>query len=219
MTIALAVSGSNVTGDVPFSCALRLPGGVVGTRSAPGVRGDLAALVAELCTARAVAPEAVGEIVVDVGPGSYTGLRVAVTFVRFLQRFGPLRVFAVDSLALLAARAAVPGQRVVAVLDARRQRVHRQAFTLQDDRLVSVLAAAAVPLPQLLGELAAGDVVVVPAPLPAELRAPLAAATGVTLRVESAIAAAELFGPALPLVPAGAADLEPRYLMGSYAGE
>jgi tRNA threonylcarbamoyladenosine biosynthesis protein TsaB len=214
--ISLALSGSNVSGDVPFSCALRLPSGIVGARSAPATRGDLALLVAELCNTHGVRPEAVAEILVDTGPGSYTGLRVAVTFVRFLQRFAGVQVRAVDSLALLAARAPRPtGGRVFAVLDATRQRLHRAAFAGAPGPLVPVLPAAAVPLDTLLAELAAGDVVVVATTLPAPYRDALAARA--TLHIATAVLAAELFAPDLPSVPAVTADLEPRYLMGSYA--
>jgi tRNA threonylcarbamoyladenosine biosynthesis protein TsaB len=217
--VELALCGSNVTGDVPFSCALRLPQGIVAAQSAAGARGDLAQLVADLCAAHGVAPEQVGSIRVDVGPGSYTGLRVVVTFVRFLQRFAGVTVQAIDSLALLAARALPtplpPSGRVVAVLDARRQRVHRQAFTVRDGEVVALQPAAALPLAAVVADLRAADLVLVPETLPEALRAPLAA--NATVRVERALVAAEMWTPGLPFMPATAADLEPRYLMASYA--
>jgi tRNA threonylcarbamoyladenosine biosynthesis protein TsaB len=102
---ALAISGSNVTGDAPFSCALRRGGEVDEVRSPAGERGDLATLVRDLCAAHGVRPDQLAELRIDIGPGSYTGLRVAVTFARFLQRFGELRVLVIDSLSLLATAA------------------------------------------------------------------------------------------------------------------
>lgn len=214
---ALALSGSNVTGDVAYSCALAAHGSVFATATTDG-RGDLAALVARLCSDAGVAPAAIGELRVDVGPGSYTGLRVAATFVRFLQRFGGLPVLAVDSLALLAARvpAAAGPLPVLALLDARRQRVHTQRFVVAPGRIEPTGPPAAVPLEQAVAGLAAGCVVAAPATLPPALAAPLRAA-GAVLRAEIRVTAAELFAPGLPLLPASAADLEPRYLMGSYA--
>jgi tRNA threonylcarbamoyladenosine biosynthesis protein TsaB len=217
--VALAVCGSNLTGDVPFSCALRLPDRVVAARSAPGQRGDLAALVQQLCAHAGIAPDAIAEVRTDVGPGSYTGLRVAVTFVRVLQQFGGASVQAVDSLALLAARAArgnAATMRVRALLDARRDRVHVQAFALANGTVRPAARAAAVPLAQVLAELAPGDLVVVPEALPAPLLDALAAA-GASLRRERELLAAELFALGLPFAPATAAELEPRYLMASYA--
>lgn len=218
-SVRLAVSGSNLTGDVPFSCALEVGERTASARSADGARGDLAAMVADLCAQANVRPEAIGEILVDVGPGSYTGLRVVVTFVRFLQHFGGVRVQALDSLALLAGRVVragpMPGQRVFAVLDARRQRVHRQQFRVAPGSVVAHEPPAAVPLATVLAELRPNDLVVVPATLPAALRDELAARA--TVRAEAGVVAAEMFLPGLPFQLASVADLEPRYLMASYA--
>ena len=214
--VELALSGSNVTGDVPFSCALRLAGQVHGARPAAGVRGDLTALVASLCAEHGVAPAAVTDVRVDVGPGSYTGLRVAVTFVRFLQHFGGVRVHACDSLALLAARARDARGRVHAVLDARRGRFHVQPFTVRDGAVAATAPAAAVPLPNVLAGIGAGDVVVRPAALAPALAAEVLA-RGAILRGEQELLAAEMFAVGLPFADAEAEDLEPRYLMASYA--
>ncbi len=217
----LALSGSNLTGDVPFSCALAA-GGVVHEQCSPaGARGDLPTLVARACEQASLPPAAVRELLVDVGPGSYTGLRVALTFVRFVQRFGGASVQALDSLALLAARArpapGLPPRRVRIVLDARRERVHTQVFHVDAARIGVAEPAAALPLAQLLARLAPGERVVAPAVLPASLRTALARA-GAELQLESRVTAlAMLREPGLPFTAAGAADLEPRYLMGSYA--
>jgi tRNA threonylcarbamoyl adenosine modification protein YeaZ len=213
----LAICGSNLTGDVPFSCALAIGDRVTAARSAPGVRGDLVVLVQQLCREAGIGPEQLGGLRVDVGPGSYTGLRVAVTFVRFLQQFGTLPVAAIDSLALLAARAAAQGPAAVRVLlDARRERVHVQDFAVAPGRIVATTAPAAVPLADVLARLRAGDVVVVPATLPPAIAEPLRQA-GAELRLERDLVAAEMFAPGLPFAPAASAELEPRYLMASYA--
>jgi len=61
--VTLAVSGSNLTGDVPFSAALRLPDGAVHEARAPaGERGDLASLCRDLCAAHGVAPRDLAEL-------------------------------------------------------------------------------------------------------------------------------------------------------------
>jgi tRNA threonylcarbamoyladenosine biosynthesis protein TsaB len=215
----LAVCGSNLTGDVPFSVALAA-GAVERVRtSPPGGRGDLAALVAALCADAGLAPDAIRTVRVDVGPGSYTGLRVACTFVRFLQHFGGVAVEAVDSLALLAARARAPGtapRRVHAVLDARRDRVHWQPFDVTGEAVTAAAPATAVALPQLLGALGAGALVVAPAASPAALLAALRA-HGADLHAATAVTAAAMLAAGLPFAAATTADLEPRYLMGSYA--
>ncbi|MBM3962009.1 MAG: tRNA (adenosine(37)-N6)-threonylcarbamoyltransferase complex dimerization subunit type 1 TsaB [Planctomycetes bacterium] len=215
----LALTGSNLTGDAPYSVALAVADRVHALASPAGGRGDLAGLVSAACAAAGLAAADVRRVRVDVGPGSYTGLRVALTFVRCLQRFGGVAVEAVDSLALLAARAAAPAaapRRVHAVLDARRERVHAQAFEVGPASVRALAPAAAVSVAVAAAAVGAGDLVVVPAALPAALRAAFADRSA-EVRDVAGLVASELLAPGLPFAPAGFADLEPRYLMGSYA--
>jgi tRNA threonylcarbamoyladenosine biosynthesis protein TsaB len=215
---SLALSGSNVTGDAPFSCALRTAAGIVERRSPAGARGDLAALASDLCAQNGVRPVDLGELRLDLGPGSYTGLRVAVTFARFLQRFGDLPVLATDSLSLLATAALghdLAGRRLVPLLDARRERFHRAALAF-DRTLHLVEPPAAVPFADVLARAVATDLFVVPAAVEAQCGASLRA-TGAEVVVAHGVVAAGLFGPELQLAPASSAGLEPKYLMGSYA--
>ncbi|MEZ6037370.1 MAG: tRNA (adenosine(37)-N6)-threonylcarbamoyltransferase complex dimerization subunit type 1 TsaB [Planctomycetota bacterium] len=221
MTIALAVTGSNLCGDRPFSAALRRADGAIATAHSPaGERGDLAVLCRELCRDAGVAPEQLRHVVVDVGPGSYTGLRVAVTFVRFLQRFGDCSVEAVDSLALLAHH--VVGSRgdaasVRVLLDARRGRYHAARFAVTGGTLRELEAAAAVETDAALAAIAAEDVVVAPAPLLTQL-GPLLHQRSAAGVVAAGLGAEALFAAGLPRRAATVDDLEPRYLMASYAG-
>ncbi|HZN39545.1 MAG TPA: tRNA (adenosine(37)-N6)-threonylcarbamoyltransferase complex dimerization subunit type 1 TsaB [Planctomycetota bacterium] len=218
--ISLALSGSNVTGDSPFSCALRLAAGEVFASAPAGGRGDLAALVADLCARHRVRPEQIAELRIDLGPGSYTGLRVAVTFVRFLQRFGDANVLAVDSLTLLAASArevAPPPTRLLPLLDARRGRFHLGVLSpTRDGGLAMLQPPQALPLPAVLAAVRPGDLCVVPAAVETQVGAELRAA-GAALHRASGITAERLFDAGLPFVPSTRQDLEPRYLMGSYA--
>lgn len=212
---SLAVSGSNVTGDAPFSCALRLGTTVHERRSPAGQRGDLAALADALCRAHGVRPADVAELRIDLGPGSYTGLRVAVTFVRFLQRFGDVPVLATDSLSLLATAALGRGARLRPLLDARRERCHA-ALLAAAPSLRLVEAPTALPLAEVLAAAATGDLFVVPASFEAQHGA-LLRGTGAEVFVAAGVAAQDLFRPELALQSASASELEPKYLMGSYA--
>ncbi len=214
--VELALSGSNLTADVPFSVALRVAGVVHALRPAAGERGDLARLVADVCARANVQPDQLTAIRLDLGPGSYTGLRVAVTFVRFLQRFAAVRVQAVDSLAWLAARAGTGSDRVFALLDARRDRFHRGVFARDPHGVLQpLLPSAALPLADALAELRAGDRCVLPAALATQL-APELQARGVTSVPAAALLAEELFAADLPFTSPPAEELLPRYLMGSY---
>jgi len=216
----LAVSGSNVTGDAPFSAALSFGDRIVGAASPAGARGDLALLVADLCEREGLRPDAVRTICIDVGPGSYTGLRVAVTFVRSLLHFAGVQVHSTDSLSLLATKAVAnvaPGRRIRPLLDARRDRVHTAALRVGAGGLLELVEAPrAVPFAEVVTTVQRDDVFVVPATTPPAFAASLRTA-GVEVVDARGVTAQDLFAPSLRLVPSSFADLEPRYLMGSYA--
>ncbi|HEX6811923.1 MAG TPA: tRNA (adenosine(37)-N6)-threonylcarbamoyltransferase complex dimerization subunit type 1 TsaB [Planctomycetota bacterium] len=218
--ISLALSGSNVTGDAPFSCALRLASGEV-HESPPAIgRRDLAALVADLCARHVVRPDQLTELRLDLGPGSYTGLRVAVTFVRFLQRFGDLPVLAVDSLTLLAASAREVEPRptrLLPLLDARRGRFHLGVLSQAHDGALSLLQPPqALPLASVLAAIRPGDLSVMPQSVDTQVGAEVRA-SGAVIHRASGITAKQLFAGGLPFVRSAWQDLEPHYLMGSYA--
>ena len=217
--ITLAVCGSNLTGDAPFSVALRRSiGGEVHEACAPaGERGDLAVLCRDLCAAHGVTPQDVREVRVDVGPGSYTGLRVAVTFVRFLQQFGGVAVRAVDSLALLAWHGRGDGAALRPMLDARRGRYHTGLYELDGERLVEREAQQAVAVDDAIARIAADQRVIVPASFAATIGDVVRARGAQCVVAERLTAAALLADGSLPLFDANAEDLEPRYLMASYA--
>ncbi|MBM4063349.1 MAG: hypothetical protein FJ265_19955 [Planctomycetes bacterium] len=215
---ALALCGSNLCGDVPFSGALRTAAGVFVARSPHGQRGDLAMLADGLCRAHGVAPAALRELRLDLGPGSYTGLRVAVTFARFLQHFGGATVLACDSLLLLASAAApAPApQRLRPLLDARRGHLHCGTLRHDGAGLRHLVPPRAAPWHEVIGDLAAGDLVIAPRELAARLGT-TAGDRGAAVVVPAALDASALFAPRLPLRPCAPDELEPRYLMGSYA--
>jgi tRNA threonylcarbamoyl adenosine modification protein YeaZ len=215
---ALALSGSNLAGDAPFSCALRLPTGVFVARSPAGTRGDLATLVANLCRDHDVGPADLRELRIDLGPGSYTGLRVAITFVRFLQQFGELPVLACDSLMLLAS-AHTPTQthyRVRPLLDARRNRFHVATVVHDATGLHHAIEPAAIALEAVLASLQENDRILT-SPLVVPQIEARATALGATVETIGAVDAGSLFAANLPLERCASAQLEPRYLMGSYA--
>lgn len=219
MSTRLAVSGSNLTGDVPFSAALSTAAGTFVMRSPAGERGDLTRLCQSLCEQQGLAPDQIEELIVDVGPGSYTGLRVAVTFVRFLQAFGSIPVQAVESLALLAHYACgqdADGVRVRPLLDARRGRYHTACFECRAGKLVEVSAASATDTDQVLASLEPGDRVVMPAAFAEQLGEQLRE-RDVQVVVARDLGADAMFAPGLPLFSVKAEDLEPRYLMATYA--
>ena len=216
---ALAISASNPCGDAAVSAALRWPDGRVVAAVAPaGARSDLVATIAGLCREHGVRPPDLRELRLDLGPGSYTGLRVAVTFARFLMQYGNLAVLATDSLALLATAAVGRrGGRLRPLLDARRERFHLGCLLSADGgRLRQVDEPRAVAWSEVLASLQPGDLVVTP-PTVAASRGEALRARGAVVVVATGVTARDLFRPELDLRPHTAAELEPRYLMASYA--
>lgn len=101
-------------------------------RSEPMVRGHqerLAPMVAECLASANLAAGAIDRIVATSGPGSFTGLRVGLSFAVGLGLAIGRPVLGVGSLEALAASAqAAPGEVVLAAIDARRGQVYAQAF-------------------------------------------------------------------------------------------
>ena len=203
---------------------------------APQRGTDLPARVAAFLAAHELSPRSLGTVAVDVGPGSYTGLRVAVTFARFVASFTEARLQAFTSLELLAAGAWRSGTvdpaadpRLQVVLDARRGRVHTALLELQDGavRCVEPPRAEAVdvfaPRARLLAETSALEALGMASTDSTPERAAKAenagerAAHGTTVLAEPS--AEWLFDPALQPLDTAPDDLEPLYLMGTYADD
>ncbi len=91
---------------------------------------DLAPAIARVCSQAGWPVSAAEAIVVDIGPGRFTGLRVGVTTARGLASVCGARIAGVCSLAAVAAavRATEGPVAVHAVIDARRGEVFHQHF-------------------------------------------------------------------------------------------
>jgi len=105
-------------------------------------------------------------IAVSVGPGSFTGLRIAVAFAKGLAFAGGLRVAAVSTLEALACVAEAPvGARVCAALDARKHEVYAALFeVVSGDRLRRLTSDAAWDPAALAAACDAATIVVGDAP-------------------------------------------------------
>ena len=106
--------------------------------------------IAELLDARSLSARDLELVVVDRGPGLFTGLRVGLAAAQALARGLGVALVEVTSLELLAASARRRGQRgvVTALVDARRGEVFAQSFFLDGDVVAidepRVLAPAAL---------------------------------------------------------------------------
>lgn len=218
----LALCASRCTGPWPFSVAVSRGVRVEVDSPDPGSRADLPARTVALCRRMGIEARELTEVRIDLGPGSYVGLRVAVTLARFLHREAGARLLAATSLELMACatarRHALDGCTVHALLDARRGRWHVQAVQVEPARVAPLTQPQALAPAEAIASLTAGSVVVADPALHAAL-AQVAAERSLRLLAPEPVDGATLFDGRLRLEARVAADLEPLYLMGTYADE
>lgn len=142
----LALDASTMTGSL---CIVDLVPGEVRELTLEKSATPSEALV--LALAQALGPTGatrLAGIVVGLGPGSFTGLRVALATIKGLAFGANVSVYGVSSLALLAAHAG-PG-RVATVLDARRGDVFAAVYDVMSDGSVNTVLDDCVMTPQTL---------------------------------------------------------------------
>jgi tRNA threonylcarbamoyladenosine biosynthesis protein TsaB len=91
----------------------------------------------DLCVRQRWEPRSLDEIHVSAGPGSFTGLRIAVTVAKTLAIILDLRVVAVPTTDVIAARAeelADPPSHLAVALDAKRKQVYGAVYRLEAGR-------------------------------------------------------------------------------------
>jgi len=89
-------------------------------------------------------PGELDEVYISAGPGSFTGLRIAITVAKTLALACGVRLVAVPSLAVIAANAPHAAANVGVVLDAKREQVFAGLFERQTSGLVSMLDACLI---------------------------------------------------------------------------
>ncbi|HEX9793721.1 MAG TPA: tRNA (adenosine(37)-N6)-threonylcarbamoyltransferase complex dimerization subunit type 1 TsaB [Planctomycetota bacterium] len=110
------------------SVAVRTGAGTVHERVFGGERGrSLLLEIDALLTGAGVAREDLGAVLCGLGPGSYTGLRIACAAAEVLAWTGSVPVFGYPSFEA-AALAAPPGEDVHVVLDAYRKEVYHAVY-------------------------------------------------------------------------------------------
>ena len=87
---------------------------------------QLTPLIRRVCADAGVAPTELTDVVVGLGPGPYTGLRVGIVTARVLAEIAGARLHGICSLDVIAAQyaTAAPGGEFVVATDARRKEVY-----------------------------------------------------------------------------------------------
>jgi len=122
---------------------------------------DLLPLLDEAFRAAGWSPQEVGLIAVSIGPGSFTGLRIAVMFARTAAWLTGAPVVAVPTLRVVAGGAPAEARQVAALTDAQRGGVYWAAYR-RDDRgdLVPTAPEAVGPPETVVGSLRADAVLI-----------------------------------------------------------
>ena len=115
----------------------------------------LAPRISALCSEAGITARALGAVVCGVGPGMFTGTRVALATAKGLAFARPCPLFAVSTLAAVAGGAARDGE-VLALLDARRGEVYAARFTLGPDGPRMHGEARCCAITQVLEDMAQG---------------------------------------------------------------
>jgi tRNA threonylcarbamoyl adenosine modification protein YeaZ len=98
-------------------------------------------------------PQQVEKIVVSVGPGSYTGVRMAVTTAKTLAYTLNKPLVAISSLALLAQNAYFFEGLIVPFFDARRDNVYAGVYRFINGKLAAIVEDSHIVLAKLLASL------------------------------------------------------------------
>lgn len=106
-----------------------------------------------LCQKQGWTPEYLDQVYVSIGPGSFTGLRISVTIARTLAMALDLKVVAVPTMRVIAARAASldePPRNLCVVLDAKRKQVYCSILKLKRGRYEVAMDACVLTPAELL---------------------------------------------------------------------
>ena len=148
------------TGSTIASVALAIDGHIAGQAVRP-VTSHGAALpgaVAELLDGAKLRAADLAAIAVGIGPGSFTGLRIGLSYAKGLVFASKAKIIGVpglDALAIAALEspAARPGVRVCAVTDARKSEVYAALYEIVADGLEKVSQDVVMPLVRLISHL------------------------------------------------------------------
>ena len=162
MVRALAIETSGRIGSI----ALAEDGQVVVEREFPhGLQhaAHIIPIIDELCRARQWTPRQIDHAYVSAGPGSFTGLRIGITLAKTLWLATGVKLVAVPTVRVLADNAPADAQRVIIVLDAKREQIYTARFEREStdrwrevepahlDTLAAMLARSDRPV-QLMGD-------------------------------------------------------------------
>lgn len=158
--LALAIETSN-----PSACPAEVGVGAIGGGAAfveclsPARRhdDDLMPAIDRVCRAAGVRPADLGAVVVSIGPGGYTGLRIAVTTARFIAEATGAACIGVPTAEVAAGAAARDGRPFAVALASKGEHAFVTPFDAQGrptaaGRVLDAGGVGVLGLPRLIGD-------------------------------------------------------------------
>src|SRR5690606_23442817 len=97
---------------------------------------EMVPLLDGLCRNRDWSPRDVEALLVSIGPGSFTGLRIAVTLAKTMALATGVKLVAVPSVEVLVRNAPPEARHVMVVLDAKRDQIFTARFERVGDEWI-----------------------------------------------------------------------------------
>ncbi len=142
----LAVETSGASGGIALLDGAHGPALVEEVRLQEGLRHarDLLVAIKGACERAGWHPRGLDAVAVSIGPGSFTGLRIAVTLAKFVAWDTGARIVAVPSLRALAENAPADCPRVACIRDAKRGGLYASVFERRDEGLDETFGPALI---------------------------------------------------------------------------
>lgn len=143
--ITLSLDTSHPVGSV----ALARDGELLGSETFREPSSHLVALgtaLDQLLASTALTPSGIDRLAVVTGPGSFTGLRIGLSFAKGLHAARNIPMVTINALQLLALPWLAPGARVCAMIDARRGEVYSALYERASSEALAADASAAYEL-------------------------------------------------------------------------
>ena len=120
----------------------------------------IAATIGSLLSSNGINPATLNRMAIAVGPGSFTGLRIGIAFLKGFCMGREVRVLPVSSLLILAHAARDHTGRVIAAIDARNNDVYWASFNTSSGRIERLCDDTVAPQERFVSTLITGDMVV-----------------------------------------------------------
>ena len=138
--------------DLPIASYSRYPGNSHAEHITP--------VITMMLSVNGVPPDAIDGIAVAAGPGSFTGLRIGIAFVKGFCIGTSIRVLSLSSLQILAHAGIHHAGRIISAIDARNDHLFWAAFTASGNRINRLTDDTLHPLERFITQLSSDDLII-----------------------------------------------------------